>query len=205
MSLSGIRNNNELDYPLTVRDAVTTLPFHYGGAVTLTAGQESDIVKVSDLRRFENMEEVASGTHTGSSSTDTLEDSTASFVDWGVQVGDTVYNETASPVTSSLITSVSATELGTDGITWASGNSYTVDKTKSHQGARAVEIRKFSILSDLGIYVRFDGSPSADLFSVEIPADEGYFAENVRVVSRISAINITSGQTPKINIVCWGI
>ena len=203
MSLSGIRNNNELDYPLTVRDAVTTLPFHYGGVVTLTSGQESDIVKVSDLRRFENMEEVARGTHTGASSTTTLTDSAASFVDWGIQVSDTIYNETDN--TSSLVMGVSDTELVTDGITWANGDSYTVDKTKSHQNARAVEIRKFSILSDLGIYVRFDGAPSADLFSVEIPADDGYFVENARVVSRISAINIITGQTPKINIVCWGI
>ena len=52
MKLAGVRSQDEQDYPLNIREAVTPLPYHAGGTVTLTAGAGADLVKVSDLRRF---------------------------------------------------------------------------------------------------------------------------------------------------------
>lgn len=203
MALAGVRSHGEPDYPLQINESVTPLPFHYGSTITMTAGEESTLAKVSDLRRFENMEEVVRGTHTGATSTTTLTDSNADFIDWGIQVGDEVTNVTDS--TSAIIDTVTATTLTTDGVSWDQNDVYTIDKKVSHQFARAIEIRRLSIRTNEDIYVRFDGSPSATLYDVRISRNEGYFIENIRIAVRIAALGVSDTSTPEIDIVVWGI
>ena len=152
---------------------------------------------------------MARGTHTGSANASVLTDAAAMFGDWGVEVGDEVQNTTDGSV--GLITALTATTLtvnlagGADD-DWDASDAYVVNKKISHQHARAVEIRKFSLFTDAAIYVRYDGTPNAtDGFDVEVNADEGYFEENVRVASRIAIIGVDASTTPRVRWTVWGI
>ena len=204
--VSGLRRHGEQDFPLPVREAVTPLPFHIGGSVTLTADEVRDLVRVSELRRFENMSGVARGIHTGANNAVVLTDSTARFLEWGVEVGDEVENRTASPVTSGLVMALTATTLMVDGVTWDTSDVYVVNKRGEYLHARAVEIRKLAFTADQDIYIRYDAVPDAtDGFDVELSADTAYFEENVRVASRIVVRAVNSTHTPKVKFTAWGI
>ena len=157
MTLAGRRRGDQ-DFPYPVRESVTTLPFHAGGTRVLAAGAVEDLVKVADLRRFENMAAVALGTHSGAAGA-ALEDSGAEFVAWGVEVGDTLFNLTQ--VISGPITAVSGTELTAEGVAWVANDEYRVDKTTEFSGARPVEIRRVSLITDRPIYIRYDGVPDS--------------------------------------------
>ena len=201
--LAGLREG-EQDYPITVRESVTPLPFFLGGTTTLTAGEISDLVKVSDLRRFENSDSVARGTHTGSDGDSVLTDSDADFINWGIEVGDELVNETAS--TTGTIIDLTSTTVTTENQTWASNANYTINKRAHYLGARAIEIRKFSVSTDIPIYLRLDGAPDAtDGFTVELERDDTYFEVNVRVASRIAVVGVSSTTTPKVRWTAWGI
>ena len=204
MSLAGIRSQDEQDYPLPIQESLTVLPFSYGGNVTLTAGQASDIIKVSDLRRFENMDSVVIGTATAGSGADLLTDANADYINWGVVSGDEVVDST---MTSYVISAVTATTLSTVGHTWADTDTYHINKRASHPTARATEIRKFSIVTDQLVYVRFDAQATSTLYHVEVGSTQtpGYYSEHTRVVSRISAIGVSSSSTPTVSIIAWGI
>ena len=206
MALPGIRGGDQQDFPIPMRESITTLPFHAGGSVTLTAGEASDLVKVSELRRFENMLAIARGSHTGSNNATTVTDSNADFLDWGVEPGDTVINRTKTPNTSAEILSVTATTLETESQDWDASDVYVVDKTVSHQYARAIEIRRITIVSDEPIYIRFDGAPdSTDGYDVELTSDEAYLDEHIRIVSRVAVIGVDATDTPKVRWTAWGI
>ena len=204
MALAGIVNDDQLDFPNTVRSAVTTLPFHLGGTNVLTVGVAETLVRVSDLRRFENMDAVVRGTFTPTtSSTSILTDSNASFLEDGIEVGDEVENTTDS--TSGTITAVTANTVDVDGISWDTDDAYIINKRVSHQFGRPIEIRKFSVTTDADIYIRYDGTPHADNFDVEIERNTGFFSDNVRVVSRVAVVGVSSSATPKVRWIAWGV
>jgi hypothetical protein len=180
-----------------------------GGSKTLTTtAVDENIVLVSALRRFENTLIVATGTHTGANNAAVLTDSAGDFINKGVQVGDTVNNTT--DVSSAVITAVTATTItgvlsgGTDD-DWDSTDAYTVDKTVTHQNARATEIRKVAFITDLACYIRFDGDASATNFTVELAAGEAYSDENIRIASRISFIQKTGVETPTVRFAVYGV
>lgn len=208
MSLPGVNSNGEVDYPKTVREAVTPLPYHGGGSVTLTADVVNDVIVVSDLRRFENSNAVVIGSHTGSNNDANLQDDNASFIDSGIQVKDHVVNISATPETTEVISAVlSETSLSTvEGLDWFADDVYVINKRRSLANDRAIEIRKFSITTDGDVYIRIDGDPDATRgFDIELLADETYYAENIRVAARLAVIPITSGATPKVRWTAWGI
>ena len=191
MGLPGIRADEERDFPRQVRESVTVLPFYVGDETTLaTTDVDETLVKVSDLRRFENLSAFATGTHTGGNGAAVLTDSAGDFLDKGVEVGDTVNNTTDG--SSATITAVEATTItgvlsGGTSDDWQNGEAYTVDKAVSHQGARAEEIRKIRIITDLDV------------------AGESMVEDNIRAVSRISFINVTNPETPKLRWWVFGI
>lgn len=204
MALTGIRNQDEQDYPLPIQDSVTILPFRSGGTTTLVANTSTDIIKVGNLRRFENSDAIAKGSHDGAAAAVALSDSSASFIDWGAEVEDEVENTTAS--TSGLVTAMTNTTITVDGVTWNANDAYTINKRKSHQWARATEIRKFSLLADEDIYFRVDGSPGVgDGFTIELTANIAYYEEGIRVVSRVAVIGVSTTGTPTVRWAAWGI
>lgn len=202
-SLPGVQSQDIQDYPKTVRDAVTPLPFHHGGSTTLVAGTVGDVLKVSELRRFENADSIVTGTHNGGASTQILIDSTATFVQHGVVPGDEVVISTVAygvlAVTETTLT------LADETLTLANTDTYVVNKRASLQGARAIEVRKFSVVTDSPIYLRLDGEASVTRHDAELNANETYLEDNVRVISRISAIGVSSTTTPKVRFTAWGI
>ncbi len=209
MGLPGIRDNEERDFPRQVRESVTVLPFYVGDETTLaTTDVDETLVKVSDLRRFENLSAFATGTHTGGNGAAVLTDSAGDFLDKGVEVGDTVNNTPdGSSATVTLVTATAITGVLLGGISddWQNGEAYTVDKAVSHQGARAEEIRKIRIITDLDVYIRIDGDASAGSHLVRLDAGESMVEDNIRAVSRISFVNVTNPETPKLRWWVFGI
>lgn len=200
----GVQTQDEQDFPRTVRDAVTTLPYHAGGRETLTAGASLDLVRTDDLRRFENMDAVIRGTHTGANNATTLTDSEADFLRDGVVEGDFLENVTQS--SEEMITAIANTVLTTDGVQeFDASDVYLIHKRASHRDARAVEIRKLSLISDQAIYVRFDGEAHEDYFDVYVPADQTYWEADIRVVTRVSVIAVNSSEAPSVGWTAWGI
>lgn len=208
MSLPGVYHNDEADFPMTVKESLTVLPFKAGGTTTLgTTDVKEDLVLVSALRRFEN-DVIAAGTHTGSNNASTLTDSAADFLNWGVEVGDTIANTTDG--SSGTITAVTATTIsvalsgGTDD-DFDTSDAYTITKALSHQGSRAQMIRKVRIITDLECYIKFDGDASASDHDVHLEAGEAFNDENIRIVSRISVINVVTSETPEFRWLVWGV
>ncbi|KKN86838.1 hypothetical protein LCGC14_0263970 [marine sediment metagenome] len=209
MSLPGIRNPDQIDYPRHVKDSVTTLPFFIGDETTLaTTDVDETLVKVSALRRFENLSAFATGTHTGGAGAAVLTDSAGDFLDKGVEVGDTVNNTpdgssaTITAVTSTTITGVLSGGTSDD---WQTGEAYTVDKGVGHQSSRAEEIRKIRIITDLDVYIRIDGDASSGSHTVRLDAGESMVEDNIRAVARISFINVTNPETPKLRWWVFGL
>ena len=198
----GVQQLGEQDFPLTVRDSVTTLPFHAGGSVTLTAGQVIDVVHVADLRRFESLQAYARGTHTGGAGAQP-EDSVANFIAWGVQVGDIFEDRT---ITENLVVQavIDETHLVVDDPSnVGSGDTYVLNKAVN---AIAETIRKFSITADQDILVRYDGTvDETDGYDVEVVAGESYYDENVRIAVRISVKAVSASATPKVRFTAWGV
>ena len=205
-TLPGVRHQDEQDFPNTTREALTTLPYHAGGTITLAANTITDLVKPSDLRRFETLEKVVFGTHTGANNATILTDANGDFEDWGIQVGDLIRNVTAN--TSSIISDLTSTTISTeDDITWAVNSQYEIDKNVSHQGARCVEIRKFSLVVDKNIRVGVDRHPDSTSSTgyIEVTPNESYFVENIRIVSRIAVVGSVTSETPEVRWSAWGI
>ena len=202
MPLPGSLNDDFLDYPKTVRDAVSPLPFHAGGLVTLTAGTPSDLFRVNALRRFENEDAICRGSHTLATASTTLTDSSASFLADGVEVGDEVTNTVSN--TSGTITDVTATTVVST-VSFSNGNTYVINKRRAFKTARAIEVRKFFVSSDKAVYIRVDGVANSSHFDIYLPANKEYAVDNVRVVGRLSALNAVSGETPKVSWTAWGI
>ena len=42
-------------------------------------------------------------------------------------------------------------------------------------------------------------------FDVEIEADEAYYEENIRIISRIAARGVSDTDTPKVRFTVWGV
>jgi len=118
MSLPGIAEPEVLDFPASVKESVTVLPFSSGGETQLaTTDVDENLVLVSALRRFENDTNVATGTHTGGNNEATvLTDSAGDFINKGIEVGDTVTNDTDNG-SSGVITLVTATTITVDALT----------------------------------------------------------------------------------------
>lgn len=209
MALPGLHEDAVIDFPRPVKESVTVLPFFKGGSTTLsTTAVAEDLVKVSDLVRFENKTFIAEGTETTGSSAAFLTDSTADFEDWGVSVGDTLFNDTDS--SSTTITAVTATTLtgvlaGGGSNDWQSAEVYHVNKAVSHGDAEAEEIRKIRMITDLECYIEFEGEASSSRHTVHLLAGESVSEDNVRLISRINIINAVSGETPTVRWFVWGI
>ena len=209
MGLPGETTNEEMDFPRAVRETVSLLPFFSGGTTTLSVTDvPEDLVLVSALRRFENRTYVAEGTHTATGNAAVLTDSTADFVNWGVGVGDTVFNDTDG--SSAVITAVDATTItgvlsgGTDD-DWDTSDVYHVNKTLVQQSSRAQEIRKIRIHTDLECYIAIDGEAGSTRHLYHLLAGAAINEEDIRVVSRISVINVVTGETPAFKFAVWGI
>ena len=210
MPLPGISGSGEMDFPNRVIDSQSTLPYKTGGTTQLAvASTPEDLVLVSALRRFENKDYVAEGTHTGGNNAATLTDSTADFLNWGVEVGDLITNTTDNN-SSGTITAVTATAItvaltgGTDA-DFDTGDAYYVNKRVSHEDARATTIRKVRITTDLDVYVAFDGEASATRHDAHIQAGGAYNDDDVRIVSRISFIQVTGSEQPTLRWMAWGL
>lgn len=208
MSLPGI-TNDERDFPRTVRDSVTILPFRNGGEVQLgVTDVDETLVLVSALRRFENDTNIATGAHTGGNNEAVLADSAGDFINKGVEVGDTVFNDTDG--SQAIVTAVTATTVtgilsgGTDD-DWDTSDAYSIDKTVSHQNSRAIEIRRLRITTDLDIYLRYDGDASSGQHDIRINAGESINEDSLRVVSRISFINVTNPEVPTVRFSVFGL
>ncbi len=214
MGLPGIRKQEERDFPRQVRESVTVLPFYVGDETTLaTTDVDETLVKVSDLRRFENLSAFATGTHTGgNNSATTLTDSSGDFIDKGVEPGDTVTNTTdgnsvwnVESVDSATQLTLSLTTTGGGDDDFDTSDAYTIDKAVSHQGSRAEEIRKIRIITDLDVYIRIDGDASSGSHTVRLDAGESMVEDNIRAVSRISFVNVTNPETPKLRWWVFGL
>ncbi len=207
MSLPGISHDEGGDFPRSVKDSVTTLPFRTGGEVTLaTTDVDETLVLVSDLRRFENETNVATGADTGAGNLAFLTDSAGDFINKGIEVGDTVTNDTKSE--TAVITAVTATIITgvlSGAADWDNGDLYSIDKTFSHQNARAQEIRRLRITTNQDIYVRYDGDASAGQHDLRVDAGEAINEDNIRIVSRISIINVTNPETPVVRFSVAGV
>ena len=214
MGLPGINNQEEVDFPRHVKDSVTVLPFFIGGETTLAITDiDETLVKVSELRRFENLVGFATGAHTGgNNSATTLTDSAGDFIDKGVEPGDTVTNTTDGSSVWNVVSVDSATQLTLSLTTTGGGDddfdtsdAYTIDKTTSHVDARAAEVRQIRIITDLDIYLRIDGDASAASHTIRINAGESISESNIRAVSRLSFINVTNPETPKVRWWVYGV
>ena len=192
------RMSGEVD-GFTVRDSVSPLVFHGGSTHSLTANTATTLLKVSDLRRYENMLAVVLGAHTGTTGT-TLADANADFGTLDVRIGDVLHNVTQG--TEGTISSVAVTSLEA-GISFDNGDSYRIDRI-GIPNAKAQYIRKFSVFTDEAIYLRYDGEASATYFDVQVNANEGYYDENIIVASHLSAIGVSATTTPTIRVTAWG-
>ena len=207
-SLAGLRSDDEQD-EYTVREAVQLLKFSKGFEKQLAVTDvDENLVLVSDLRRFENEDNFATGTHTGGNNVAVLTDSAGDFINKGVQVGDTITNDTdgsSGVITAFTATTITTTLAGGTDDDWDTNDEYSIDKTVSHQSAGAVEVRKVRIVTDLDCYVRFDGDASSTAFTCRLNAGEALNEDDVRVVSRISFINVTTGEQPTLRGWVFGI
>ncbi len=198
MGLPGIRKQNEDDFPRSVKHSVSTLPYTQGNETQLAVTDvDETLVLVSELQRFENDTDIATGADTGAGNLAVLTDSAGDFVNKGIEVGDTVSNDTKGE--TAIITAVTATVITgvlSGGADWDNGNLYSIDKTLSHQFARAEEIRKVRITTDLDVYIRYDGDASAGNHTIRLNAGESINEDNLRLVSRISFVNVTNPERP---------
>ena len=214
MPLAGVTTNeNEQDYPNPVRDSQSVLPYRNSGESQLAVTDvPDDLVLVSSLRRFENKTRVAEGTHTGANNqASILTDSTAAFLDWGVEVGDTVQNITDVSTGGGVISIVTQTTVtfaaltgGTDD-DFDTNDVYQINKTVTHQNAAVMSIRKIRIVTDLDVYIDIDGEASSANHLIRLNAGESWNEDGVRVVSRISFINVTNPERPTLRWMVWGI
>ena len=201
-----VQSQDIQDFPRTMRDSVTTLPYRAGGSSTLTAAQVATVVLVTDLRRFENTVAFVLGTHDGGDDSSTFTVSGADFIAWGVQIGDTLDNTNATDGLAGKIIEVNATSLEYDSDTaWDDGDEGQVDKTIAFQSARATEIRALRIVADSAIYVRFDGAVSDVYHDVQLAANEVYEVDNVRIVNRIVVTGTDATSTPTVRWTVWGV
>ncbi len=212
MGLPGIHNGEEQDFPTRVVDSQTILPFSAGDETQLAVTDvPDDLVLVSALRRFENKAIVARGTHTGGNNEATvMTDSTGDFINWGVEVGDTITNVTDNN-SSGVITVVTATTItvaaliGGTGQDWDTSDAYTIAKTVSHQDARSENIRKIRITTDLDVYIELDGEANSASHWIRLNSGDSINEDQIRVVSRISFINVTNPERPTLRWNVWGI
>ena len=198
--------SNHADFPMTVRESLTILPFRAGGETLITATNVDEIlVLVSALRRFENDTNVATGAHTGGANAAVLTDSAGNFLNKGIAPGDLINNDTDG--SSTTITAVTATTVtgilagGTDD-DWDNGDLYSIDKVTEHAAGRATLIRRLRITADLDIYVRYDGDASAGQHSIRIDAGEAINEDGFRIISGISFINAVADETPTVR---WSV
>ncbi len=207
MGLPGIANPDEQDYPKPVRDSVSLLPFRTGGEVTLaTTDVDETLILVSALRRFENDTNVATGADTGAGNAAFLTDAAGDFINKGIQPGDTVTNDTkAETATITAVTATVITGVLSGAADWDNGNLYSIDKTVSHQSAAPEEIRSLRITTNQDIYVRYDGDASAGQHDLRVNGGEAINEDGIRVISRISIINVTNPETPTVRFSVAGV
>ena len=203
----GLRHDDEIDYPSPTQDAVSLLPYHVGGSVELATADPVTVVSVGDLRRFENMDAVATGVvaivAVGTEAY--VEVTSAEFEAWGVEAGDEVTNTSAATPFTQTVLRVTPTRLYVvDGTNWTVGDVLSADKRVSHRGGRPMAIRDLSLITDQACYVRFDGVASADHFDAELLAGQGYYTNRVRVIARITAVR-ASGVTATLRYTVWGV
>ncbi len=211
MALPGVSEPDEQDFPTRVIDSQSILPFFAGGESQLAVtAVPDDLVLVSTLRRFETRLFVAEGTHTpaGTSAT-VLTDSTGDFLNWGVEVGDTINNTTDG--SSGVIIALTATTITVTALAGGTGDDfeqddvYDVSKTLSHQNSKAATIRKIRITTDLDCYIEFDGEADSASHIVRLNAGESLSEDHIRIVSRISFINVTGSERPTLRWYVFGI
>ena len=208
MPLTGRAKGNEVDFPKTVRESVTTLPYSAGGTILLgTTNVRENIVLVGDLRRFENSA-IARGTHTGAANQAVLTDADASFIDAGVEIGDLITNSTDG--SSATITALTATTItgvlagGTDD-DWDASDVYAITAIGSHVNGRATEIREITLITDADAWIKFDGDAGSADHTVHLEVGEAYNKSNIRIVARISFVNTTGVETPTVRWTVWGV
>ena len=214
MPLPGISKDHG-DFPSSVRDSQSILPFSLGGTTTLsTTDTPEDLVLVSQLRRFENKTIVARGTETtGGNSTTTITDSTADFINWGVEVGDVVTNTTDSNATWDVDAVVSATVLtvslnttGGGDDDWDASDAYTITKSVDNWlGARATSIRSVRIRTDLECWIEIDGEAGTANHLVHLLPGGVWNEDGKRIVSRISFVNSSGTDTPTLSWTVYGL
>lgn len=208
MPITGRKHNDELDYPLSVRESMTVLPFKAGGTATLgTTAIRENAVLASDLRRFEN-DVIAAGTHTGGNNVGTLTDANASFLAAGVEIGDLISNTTdgsSGTITAVTATTISVTLSGGTDTDFDTSDAYTIAAKGSHQDAKAQVIRKVTFITDKECYIKYDGDASASDHDVHLEAGESFGDDNLRIIARISFINVVATETPELRWNVWGI
>ncbi len=191
------------DYPSNVKDSVSILPFKNGGTTTLAcAAVAEDLVLVSSLRRFEQ-DIIARGSHTTGNCSSDLVDTTQNWCEWGVIVGDVVTNTTAActfgTISAICGNTITATMSADD---WDVNDVYFITSTPTHQCARAETIRKVRLITDLAVYIKFDGEATSADHDVHLLAGESYNDDALRIVSRVSIINVVACQTPEVR---WAV
>ena len=211
MPLQGRHGIGCIDYPTNVKDSVTVLPFKNGDTTTLVAGIPSDLVLTNSLRRFEGDDIVARGTHTGAGCSATLIDSTQDWCNWGVEVGDLVTNTTDCCSTGTITSIVGSTNTITAALTGGTDcdydacDAYTINTRGSHQCSRAENIRKVRIITDLAVYIKFDGEATSTDHDIQLLAGETYNDDGMRIIARINALNVICAETPQVRWSVWGI
>ncbi len=208
MPLTGRAKGNEVDFPKTVRESVTTMPYSAGGTILLgTTDERENIVLVSDLRRFENSA-IARGVQTGGDAQALLTDALGSFIDSGVEVGDLVTNSTdgsSATITALTATTITATLAGGSNDDWDDDDVYAITAVGSHANGRASEIREVTLITDLDVWIKFDGDASVTDHTVHLEAGEAYNKSNIRIVGRINFVNTTGTETPTVRWTVWGV
>jgi hypothetical protein len=195
------------DYPKSVKESVSTLPFKAGGTFTLAvAGTRQNFVFLDDLRRFEN-DIIAAGTHTGAANQAVLTDANASFINAGVEIGDRINNTTDGSTT--IITALTATTItgvlaGGGENDWDAADAYTIEALGSQLNARAEEIRKIRIATSLECYIKADGDARAGDHDFHLLAGESLSEDSVRIISRLCVVNVQVGQQPILRWWVWG-
>jgi hypothetical protein len=128
-----------------------------------------------------------------------LTDSAASFILSGVEIGDRVNNTTDG--STALITAITATTItgvlaGGGSNDWVTGEAYTIEALGSHTNDRAEEIRKIRIATSLECHIKVDGDASAADHDFHLAAGESMSEDNVRIIARLSVINVVALQLP---------
>jgi hypothetical protein len=69
----------------------------------------------------------------------------------------------------------------------------------------ATEIRRFRIRPTLESYIKFDGEATACDHDLHLGANQNIQVCNIRIISRISFLNVQCGEAPEMRFTVWGV